>query len=486
MKKHNLQHHSAKKPQYIVYLMKSDPLTLLHEFLRFPTVSTQPKHRADMDLCAQWLADLLIDSGLSGEILPTAGLPVVVGRSAPDPAKRTVLVYGHYDVQPPDPLELWQSPPFEPTERDGRIFARGSTDNKGQILAHILGARDLIAAEGELPVNLIFLIEGEEEIGSPSLEAFLKENQRALACDVIVISDNGMTSDFHGTLAYALRGVAAMEVRVTGPTVDLHSGVYGGAIMNPLTAAARMIASLHDADGRIQIAGFYDAVQPLFDWEREAAKASPIRDADILAQTGAPALFGEPGYSAIERIGARPTAEVNGIGGGYQGEGTKTVLPAEAFFKLTFRLVPDQAPDQILDLAEAHLRAHTPPGVKIEITRGHSGAPYFVDPMSNDGIAAQRALESVFGHKPSLHREGGSIPILTAFQHVLESDSLLLALASPDCAAHSPNENFPIRNFEVGIRLHQALLRELAAAGSNGAHGYEGDVPPLDKTSRTA
>jgi acetylornithine deacetylase/succinyl-diaminopimelate desuccinylase-like protein len=465
---------------------QDDPLALLLKFLRFPTISTQTEHAEDLRQCAGWLATLLQSIGLHAEVLPTAGQPVVFARTPHDPAKRTVLIYGHYDVQPPDPLELWETPPFEPTLRNDRVYARGSTDNKGQILAHILGVRETLAQTGTTPVNVVFLIEGEEEIGSPSLEAFLRGHRDELACDVICISDNGMAADFHPTLSYAMRGIAAMEVRVKGPSVDLHSGVYGGAVMNPATAAARLVASLHDDEGRVAIPGFYDAVLSLADWERAAAAECPVTDANILTQTGAPALFGEAGYSAIERIGARPTAEVNGIGGGYQGEGTKTVLPATAFFKLTFRLVPDMEPDKTLDLAEAHLRAHCPPGVTLEIERGHSGLPYFSNPMSPDGIAAQRALERVFGAKPSLYREGGSIPILTTFKEVLGADALLPALASPDCAAHSPNENFPIRNFEAGIKLNQALLEEFARVPSGGIHGYQGDVPDLSRAARTA
>ena len=463
---------------------QNDSLALLLEFLRFPTISTQAEHAEDLRKCAGWLAGLLKSSGLHAEVLPTAGQPVVLARTPHDPARRTVLIYGHYDVQPVDPIGQWATPPFEPTLRDGRIYARGSTDNKGQILAHILGVRETLARTGTTPVNVVFLIEGEEEIGSPSLDTFLREHRKELACDVICISDNGMVADFHPTLSYAMRGIAAMEVRVKGPSVDLHSGVYGGAVMNPATAAARLVASLHDDEGRVTIPGFYDAVQPPADWERAAAASSSVSDADLLAQTGSPALFGEAGYSAVERIGARPTAEVNGIGGGYQGEGTKTVLPASAFFKLTFRLVSNMEPEKILDLAEAHLRAKCPPGVTLEIERGHSGEPYFSDPMSPDGLAAQRALERVFGSKPSLHREGGSIPILTTFKAVLGADAYLPALASPDCAAHSPNENFPVRNFEAGIELNQALLEEFAKVG--GIHGYKGDIPDLTKTSRTA
>ena len=263
-------------------------------------------------------------------------------------------------------------------------------------------------------------------------------------------------------LSYALRGIAAMEVRVLGPSHELHSGVYGGAVANPASAAARLIASLHDAGGRVAIEGFYNVVRPMEAWEREAAAASPLKDADIAEQAGVAVLAGEEGFSAVERIGARPTAEINGIGGGYQGEGSKTVLPAEAFFKVTFRLVPDQTPDEILTLAEAHFRKHCPPGIRLEIERGHGGEPFHLDPNGRDGMAARRALESVFGKVPALTREGGSIPILVDFQKTLGRDALLLALASPDCRAHAPDENFPLANFLAGIRLNRALLEELA------------------------
>lgn len=433
----------------------------LFEFLRFPSVSAQAIHKNDMRACAEWLVEKLSRIGLEARLAETSGYPVVIGKSRRDPAKRTVLIYGHYDVQPPEPLEAWSSPPFDPEIRDGRIFARGSTDNKGQILAHILGVEEALR-EGPLPVNVIFLIEGEEEVGSGSLPDFLEANREELACDVIAISDTGMAADGYPTLSYALRGIATMEVKVTGPSHDLHSGVYGGAVANPATAAARLVASLHDGQGRVAIGGFYDQVQDPAAWEREAAAASPLRDADIAAQTGVAELSGEAGFSAIERVGARPTAEINGIGGGYQGQGSKTVIPAEAFFKVSFRLVPGQNPDEILRLAEAHFAKHKPAGVRMELTRGHGGSPYFFDPNSPDGLAARRALEKVFGKTPALMREGGSIPILTTFREKLGRDSLLLALASPDCRAHAPDENFPVENFLLGIRLNRALLAELS------------------------
>ncbi len=467
--------------------MDTDHLSLLLKFLRFPTISAHTIHADTMQTCAGWLANLLQSTGLHAEVRPTGGHPVVVARSPNDPAKRTVLIYGHYDVQPPDPQNAWASPPFEPEVRDDRVWARGATDNKGQILAHILGVAEALKANDTLPVNVIFLIEGEEEVGSPHLAAFLEAHKSELACDIVAISDNGMVSDFHPTLAYALRGIAAMEVTLAGPAVDLHSGVYGGAVMNPATAAARLIASLHDNDGRVAIDGFYESVKPMADWEREAAKSCGIEDAHIQAQTGVPELFGEPGFRAVEHIGARPTAEVNGITAGYQGEGTKTVIPAKASFKLTFRLVPDQDPKEILDLAEAHLMRNKPPGVEMTIERGHSGSPYMSDPMSPNGRAAQRALAKVFGAEPALIREGGSIPILTDFQEILGADALLLGLASPDCAVHSPNENFPLRNFFTGIALNRALLEELATVPSRrDFHGYTGDVPPPTDASVTA
>jgi len=441
--------------------MQDKQLGDLFEFLRFPSVSTQSVHIPDMLACAGWLRKKFADIGLDAAILETGGHPAVVAHTPRDPKKPTVLIYGHYDVQPPEPLNEWVTPPFEPALRNDRIYARGSTDNKGQILAHILGAGEILARGETLPVNLIFLVEGEEEIGSDHLEAFLEKHRAELACDVIVISDTGMAAHNYPTLTYALRGIAALEFKVTGPSQDLHSGVFGGAVMNPATAVARLIASLHDRDGRVAIEGFYDDVQPLEAWEREAAAALPVTEEDIRQLSGVPALFGEPGYTAIERLGSRPTAEVNGLGGGYQGEGTKTVLPKEAFAKLTFRLVPNQRPEKILSLAEAHLRRHCPPGVNLHLTGGHSGEAYYADPNSPHGQAAQRALERVFGRKPALMREGGSIPIVTTFKKVLGADSLLLALASPDCHAHSPNENFPVENFRTGIRLSQAVIEEL-------------------------
>ena len=435
----------------------------LIQFLKFASVSTDPAFKTQVDECADWLVVKLRGLGLTVEKHATPGHPVVVAKNAHQPGRPTVMIYGHYDVQPADPLDLWQTPPFEPRIENGVVYARGSTDNKGQILAHIIGVQQAIHEDGGLPVNVVFLIEGEEEIGSPNLGAFLEAHKDELKCDIAAISDSGMVGKGRGTLSYGLRGLAAMELRVTGPSADLHSGIFGGAVANPATALARLLATFHTPDGKVAIAGFYDDVRPLADWEREAWSKLPIQDAELLQLTGSPALFGEDGYRPIERTYARPTAEVNGIGGGYQGAGTKTIIPSKAFAKLTFRLVPDQAPEKIVELVQAHVKKHTPPGVTVEVEIGHSGNPYLVEMHSPAGQAAQRALQATFpGTEPALIREGGSIPIVQTFKDVLGVETILLGLALPDCKVHSPNENFPLENFHAGARLNRYLLKELA------------------------
>lgn len=435
----------------------------LFDFLSFASVSTDPKHKGDLEDCARWLMQKLSGMGLQTLYHKTERHPIVVAKNEHDPSKKTVLIYGHYDVQPADPLNLWDSPPFKPEIREGKIWARGATDNKGQMLAHILGIEKTLKEKGKLPVNIILLFEGEEEIGSPNLAPFLKQHLDYLKCDIIAISDTGMVAPNTGTLGYGLRGIACAEVKITGPARDLHSGLFGGAVANPATAAARLVTSLHLPDGTVAIEGFYDDVRPLEAWEREMwAKVPGVKDEDFLKVTGSPSLFGEPGYSSAERTWARPTAEVNGIGGGYQGEGSKTVLPAEAFVKFSLRLVPNQQPQTILAQLKTHLEKHCPPGVKLEIELGHDGKPYACDPHSSFGKAAQRALKATFPGEPMLIREGGSIPIVQAFRDILGVDTLLLGLALPDAQIHSPNENFPIENFEAGIRLNQELLKELA------------------------
>ena len=444
--------------------MRASHLEDFYSFLRFPSVSTDENYSAKLTECAHWLVEKLSGIGLKAELVPTPGHPVVWARNQHREGRRTVLIYGHYDVQPPDPLELWDSPPFEPVLKNGYVFARGATDNKGQILSHILGVQETTEQLGELPVNLHFVIEGEEEIGSGNLGNFLHQNRDALKCDTVVVSDTGMIAPRTPTLSYGLRGVAALELKVTGPKMDLHSGIYGGAVANPATALAQLLTSLHDREGRVAIAGFYDRVAPLEDWEREAWQKLPISpDKEMLQETGAPALFGEAGFSTLERIWARPTAEINGIGGGYQGRGTKTVLPSYAIAKLTFRLVPDQKADEIIALAEKHLKENLPAGVTLEMTAGHHGAWYLTDPHNRFGQAAQRALQKAFNAEVALIREGGSIPIVSDFRNILGVETLLLGLALPGCRAHSPNENFPLENLDAGIRMNKAVLEELAA-----------------------
>src|SRR5215468_10895257 len=334
--------------------MRENYLEDFYSFLRFPSVSTDDKYSQRLGECAQWLVERLTSIGLDTQLVPTRGHPIVWARNKHHPGRRTVLIYGHYDVQPPDPLELWDSPPFEPVLKNGYVFARGATDNKGQILSHIIGIQEMIEQGGDLPVNLHLVIEGEEEIGSVHLGNFLEENREALKSDAAVISDTGMIARGTPTLSYGLRGVTALE---------------------------QLLATLHDREGRVAIAGFYDRVKPLEDWEREAWRKLPV-DGDklILEETGVPELFGEAGYNSMERIWARPTAEINGIGGGYQGQGTKTVIPSHAFAKLTFRLVPEQRGEEILELAKTHLEKNLPKSVTMEITTGHSGPWYLTDP----------------------------------------------------------------------------------------------------------
>lgn len=432
------------------------------QFLRFPSVSTDSRHAGDVRACGQFLTDKLNSLGLTATLHDTAKHPVVLAKNEHKEGRPTVLIYGHYDVQPADPIELWHSDPFEPRIEGGQVFARGATDNKGQIYALILGVGEVIAEKGELPVNVTFIIEGEEEIGSPNLEGFLKEHRAELDCDVVAVSDTGMLARGLGTFTYGLRGITCMEIKVTGPSMDLHSGIFGGAVANPATVIARIVASLHDENGHIAVPGFYDNVRDLEAWEKDAWSKLPIKDEDTLNITGSPALSGEAGFTDAERRWSRPTAEVNGLWSGYQGEGSKTIIPKEANVKLSFRLVPDQKPTEILALVRKHIESIAPAGVNVEIKDGHSGSAYLTDPQSGFGKAAQIALKTAFGREPALIREGGSIPIIQTFKNVLGADTLMLGLALPDCQIHAPNENFYLENFEGGIRMIGILLDEIS------------------------
>jgi acetylornithine deacetylase/succinyl-diaminopimelate desuccinylase-like protein len=439
-----------------------NPLDDLFEFLRFPSVSADSQFKSSVVACADWLTGRLQRAGLHAQKYETAGHPVVVARNEQRTDRRTVLIYGHYDVQPPDPMDLWETPPFEPVIKGDKIVARGSTDNKGQILAHILGVESTLQQRGDLPVNLILLIEGEEEIGSPNLESFLKEHHSDCHADVVAISDTGMVGPGIPTFTYGLRGILCMEIRLRGPSADLHSGIFGGSVANPATVLSRMVAELHDDYGRIAIPGFYDRVLPLEQWERDLWAKLPYTESAWLATTGSRRISGEEGYTFLEQVWARPTAEVNGLLSGYQGEGPKTIVPSRAIAKLSFRLVPGQDPAELRPVIEGFFKQQCPDSVEMEIVQQHSGKAYLVKPDSAFGKAAQKALFETFGQPVAFIREGGSVPITQSFKEILGIDTLLLGLALPDCKVHSPNENFAIENFHAGIRLNQKLLEQIA------------------------
>ena len=444
--------------------MSTTNLEDLFSLLRFASVSTDPAYDQQVRGAAEWLEKKLRSLDLETKIHETPGHPVVTAKNKHVPGRKTVLIYGHYDVQPADPFDEWHSKPFEPVIKENRIICRGATDNKGQLMAHVAGLEKTLKNVGELPVNVTCVFEGEEEIGSPNFPAFVAAQRDYLKCDVVVISDTGMVAPGVGTLTYALRGNVGCEVTAYGPKEDLHSGSFGGSIANPATAIARLVASLHDKNGRIQIPGFYEDVRDVQDWERKQWAELGDSESEIKSLAGVGELFGEAGYSDLERRWARPTAEINGLGGGYQGDGGKTIIPKKAFVKMTFRMVPNQDPEKILKALHAHIHNNKLPGVRFEISGERSSSAYLMEPNSAFGKVAQTALEKTFNKRPALIREGGTIQIVNDFRRLLGVDSLLLGLALPDCGAHAPNENFPIENFEAGIKLNQILLEELAKA----------------------
>jgi acetylornithine deacetylase/succinyl-diaminopimelate desuccinylase-like protein len=438
----------------------------LCHYVRFPSVSAQTQHRPDLQACAEWLVEHCQNIGLETRLCPTSGNPVVIARTprgksngAPRPH---FLVYGHYDVQPPEPFELWKSPPFEPRIQGRSLFARGSTDNKGQHLAHLKAVEAYLKSGTALPCDLTFLIEGEEEIGSKSLGTFLKEHRAELRCDAIVISDTGMPAPNSPALTYALRGIVAFEITLHGPSRDLHSGIFGGTVDNPAMALCQLLGQLRDKNGRVAIPGFYDDVQSLSPYERKQLKRFPLKETDYRKLLGVPKLFGERGYTPVEQRSARPTLEINGLTSGYQGEGSKTIIPAWARVKITTRLVPNQRPERIVKLVPQHLQKLCPPTVRLEIETGHGAEPYLVSPTGPRAKAALRALKSAFGTEPVLMREGGSIPIVNEFKKILHADTLLLGLALPDDNAHSPNEKFNLDCFAKGQVMSAWLWKELS------------------------
>jgi acetylornithine deacetylase/succinyl-diaminopimelate desuccinylase-like protein len=434
----------------------------LKSLIRIPSISAQPDHNADTRRAAEFVRDDLKAIGVSAELVETDGHPIVYGEWSNAPGKPTLLVYGHYDVQPPEPLGPWLSPPFEPTVRNGNLYARGATDDKGQMLTHLKAAEAWLKTTGTLPINVKFLIEGEEEVGGAALEKYVAQNREKLRCDFAVISDTSQFAPGMPAITYGLKGLAYFELIVKGPDRDLHSGTFGGAVANPLNALAVIIASLKGPDGRIAIEGFYDDVRPLEEWERAEFAALPFSESEFLASVGAPSLEGEFGYSTLERKWARPTCDVNGLYGGYDGPGPKTVLPCKGGAKFSFRLVPDQDNRRVAEQVRAHVAKVCPPGVTYELIEHHGAPPVLVDAKTPAVAAAKRAVAAGFGVEPVLIREGGSIPVVGLIKTQLGVDTLLLGWGQNDDNLHGPNEKFSLADFHRGIKSAAHLLAELS------------------------
>jgi acetylornithine deacetylase/succinyl-diaminopimelate desuccinylase-like protein len=428
-------------------------LAELVDFAAIPSVSTDPAHAAGMLAAAQWVARALAAAGpFTVRTIGTPGNPVVYGEWLGAPGKLTVLVYGHYDVQPADPLEKWQSAPFTPTVRDGRLYARGVSDDKGPMLIPIKVAESFFAVAGALPINVKCMFEGEEEIGSPSLDAFIRDNTELLAADVVLSADGAMWRIDEPSLTVASRGLAGLELTITGASKDLHSGRHGGGVANPLHAMAQLIASLHEPSGRVAVAGFYDNVLELTQAERADIAALPFEEARYLAQVGAPSVFGEPGYTTLERQWTRPTLEINGMWGGYEGPGQKTVTPSEAHAKITCRLVPDQNPEQVMALVARHLETHVPAGTRLSISPADHGARAAHIAVDHFALkAADAALRAVYGVRPLIVRMGGTVPIAELFQRHMKLDTVFFSFSTADEDYHAPNEFFRVH------RLHEGL-----------------------------
>ena len=425
----------------------------LKDFLRIPSVSTHPHHKADVSRCAGFLADELRRIGMKRvNIAPTAGHPIVYAEWLEAPGQPTVLMYGHYDVQPAEPFELWESEPFEPTIRGDNLFARGSTDDKGQVWLHVKALEAHLAQHGRLPVNVKMLIEGEEEVASAHLETYIETHKEELEADVVMVSDTTMYDYERPSIGYGLRGLVYMEIQIEGPNKDLHSGGYGGSVANPLNVISDIIAQLIDQNGRITIPGFYDHIVPLTDTERTAFAALPFSEATFAERLGVAELKGEEGYSTLERIWARPTLDVNGLMGGFTGEGSKTVIASKGMAKISMRLVPDQDPEIIAETFEAYVKTLAPPSVKINFLRHGTGKP-ILTPRNHPAVkAADYAISQGFGIAPVYIREGGSIPVVATFQERLGLPTVLMGFGLPDCDAHAPNEKFNLQNFFRGIK----------------------------------
>jgi len=434
----------------------------LCDWLRIPSISSIKAHDQDVRRAAMFVHDELKELGLAVELIETDGHPLVYAETEQRPERRTLLFYGHYDVQPVDPLELWDSPPFEPAIRDGAIYARGGSDDKGQLYTHVKALEAYLKTGTEPPVNIKFIIEGEEECGGPAVYRYVEANPDKLACDAVVISDTSLYDEDTPAICYSLKGLAYMEINLEGPGADLHSGSFGGTVQNPGNAICEIVAKLKDADGVVQIPGFYDDVLPVDDAEKAAFASLNYTDEVLLRDTGAPAPFGEKGYTTLERMWARPTCDVNGLWSGYSGEGAKTIVPAKAGAKVSMRLVPNQDPKTIARLFTEYVHAIAPEGVKVTVIDHHGANPVMVPRDSPMMEAGMRAMERGFGKRPVFIREGGSIPIVGTFQDSLKSPVLLLGYGLPNDNIHSPNEKFHIENFVNGIRTTAHLLQEAA------------------------
>ena len=437
----------------------------LEQFLRIPSISTDSAHDKDIAAAADFTAQHLEKAGMTKvEVFPTDGHPVVYGEQVTDDDKPTVLVYGHYDVQPVDPIDLWESGPFEPTVRDGELYARGAADDKGQVFIHIKSAEAFAATQVPLPVNVKFLVEGEEEIGSPHLDQFIRTHSDLVQADVVMISDTTMFARGVPSICYGLRGLAYFQLDAQGATTDLHSGSFGGAVVNSAFELSRMLASMKDGEGRITIPNFYDDVRALTQRERDEFAGLPFDAENYKKEIGVRDLLGEKGFTPLECLWARPTLEVNGLLSGFTGEGAKTVLPAKAMAKVSMRLVPDQDPDKIGDLFEEYVRSVTPAALELKVTRMHGGKPWLASLDHPALAAAADAIEKGYGKKPVFQREGGSIPVVATFAELLNIPSVLMGIGLPDENAHAPNEKLDLGNFYGGIRSSAYFLDELSRA----------------------
>ncbi|MCC7450976.1 MAG: dipeptidase [Anaerolineae bacterium] len=438
-------------------------LNELQEFLRIPSISTLPEHAGDIKRAAEWVANQLRRIGMTKvNVYPTPGHPIVYGEWLGAPNAPTVLVYGHYDVQPVDPINEWHTGPFEPTIRDGKLYARGSSDDKGQVFIHLKVIQALMQTNGsKLPVNVKFLIEGEEEYGSQNLDNFLLSHQDLLRADVTVISDGSILAPDRPSISYALRGMVYLEIEVKGPSKDLHSGSYGGTVHNPAQALCEIVAALHNPDNSVAVPGFYDKVRPIDTAERAALAQNPLSEDEWQRQTGAPRSWGEAAYSLVERIGARPTLEVNGLIGGFTGVGSKTVLPAKALAKVSCRLVPDQDPFEVEKLVRAYVEKITPPDIISEVRRINDAYPAIVPITSPAMDAARKAYEKGWGAAPVFTREGGTLPIVATLQRLFNAPVLLMGYGLHDDGAHGPNEKFNLDCFDKGLATSITLYEEL-------------------------